>query len=243
MRRAPWVLAAALAASTAWPAAAQIASALHPSVFFIPLVPEAVDTPLFTTELWDALRPVDAPMAAWLRARIPGVDASQVHEMTADQADHVLSEAVARGYSGSDLFSDRGLRTSRMYLARQADVELIFNRYEMRVLTLPSGQTLQGQPYRLQALLLGNGRVVCLYDVPEFELRNPYFPKRKFRFHDPIVYTILGPADLGMKGIEVNWNLVWPDINRFVKIGPNTVRVETSLGAAEEDLQPISRRR
>lgn len=208
----------------------------------VPLVPDPVDAPLFNKELWDGLAPIDPGLASWLVSRVPGIDAGQARELPGAQAERLLEQAVARGYSGSDVFTDRGLRAPRLFFLREADVQRLFDRYEMRFLSLPSGETTRGERYVLQGLLLGADRVVCLYSLSEFEFRNPYFPSRKFKFREPVIYTIRGPADLGMQGAEVNWNLVWPNINRFVRIAPNKVRVETSLGSAEESLEPIRRK-
>lgn len=208
----------------------------------VPPVPDPVDAPLFTKDLWDGLPPIDPGLASWLGGRVPGVDARQVRELPGALAEELLEQAVARGYAGSDVFSDRGLLTPRLFFLREADVQRLFDRYEMRFLSLPSGETTRGERYAMQGLLLGAGRVVCLYSLSEFEFRNPYFPSRKFKFREPVVYTIRGPADLGMQGAEVNWNLVWPNINRFVKIAPDRIRIETSLGSAEESLEPIRRK-
>lgn len=241
MLRAGFAAAFLLAAG---PAAAQGVAILSPMSLGaqVPEVPPAVDAPLFTKEVWDGLAPLGRDMAGWIATRLPGVDSTRVRELGGDAAEEILTQAVARGYAGSDLFSDRGLRTSRMFFIRHADVQRLFDRYEMRFLTLPSGDTTGGERYEMQGLLLGAGRVVCLYNLSEIEFRNPYFPSRKFKLHDPVIYTIQGDADFGMEGVEVNANLLWPDINRFVKIAPDKVRVETSLGSKEESLEPIKRR-
>lgn len=235
MRRA--ILAATAAGLAAAHAAAGAALAEQP-----PPVPPAVDAPLFTQELWDSLPPLDASMMAWVGSRLSGVDATKVRELSFEDADAVIGQAVARGYAGSDLFSDRGLRTDRLFLLREAETKKIFDRYEMRVLTLPSGVTENGEPYAVQGLLLGGGRVALMYSLSEFEFHNPYFPKYKFRFRDPVVYTIRGDGDLGMEGASVKVHLLWTKINRFVKVPPDDVRVETSLGSTTDPLSSIRRK-
>ncbi|MBI4345816.1 MAG: hypothetical protein HY553_03110 [Elusimicrobia bacterium] len=208
----------------------------------VPPVPEPVDAPLFSRELWGELPPLDPLLASWLRARYPGTQTAMVRRLEFDRGDAVMAQAVARGYAGSDLFSDSGLRGPWLYFIYGDDVRRLFDHYELRVVTLPSGQTDDGEPYEMQGLLLGGGKVVAIYSLSEFEFHNPYFPSHKFRFRDPVVYTIRGRADLGIDGAWVKWKILWPKMDRFVKVSPTEVRVETSLGSTTDPLRPIRRK-
>lgn len=208
----------------------------------VPPVPEPVDAPLFTGELFDELPELEPAMESWLQTRLPGTATALARRLGLNEADQLLGQAVARGYCGSDVFSDPGLRGPRLFFIYQDDVQSLFDRYDLRFLTLPSGDTDSGERYEMQGLLLGGGRVVVLYSLSEFEFHNPYFPSHRFRFREPVIHTIRGPADLGIDGAWVKWKFLWPKMDRFVKISPTEVRVETSLGSTTDPLRPIERR-
>lgn len=207
-----------------------------------PPLGNVVDAPLFTPELYHELLPVEPAVTVWLQGRLPGVRLDTARHLDLGHADGILGQAVARGYTGSDVFSDAGLRSDRLYFMYAEEVRALFDRYEMHVITLPYGETSGGGRYECQGLLLGGNRVILLYNLPEFEFHNPFFGKHEFRFHDPVIHTIRGPGDLGIDNAWVKWQFLWPKLNRFVKINETDVRVETSLGSTTDPLVPITRR-
>ncbi|MBI4347332.1 MAG: hypothetical protein HY553_10785, partial [Elusimicrobia bacterium] len=196
----------------------------------------------FTAEAWSLLPAPDQPTLDWLAVRIPGVKAARVREMTADGIEATLAEAVARGQSPTDLFSDAGLRDERLLLVRGEALSGAFERYEIPVITLAAGRTTSGQDYRMDALLLGDGRVEMLYDKADFRIKNPYFNDYDYTLAARVSYGILGAGDMSVSGVTVEAGLVRPKITRFTKLGSDRIRVETSWGSREKPLLPIRRR-
>jgi hypothetical protein len=197
---------------------------------------------VFPSAVWDGLQALDTPTFGWLLNRLPGLKIENIRSLPLEATRALMDDAVARGYSGTDLFSDGGLRSPISFLIRQDVLATIFEEYEVRVLNLATGMTLDGRRYDMQAMLLGNGRVEILYNLNDFEFENPYYPGTKYTFKNRLTYTIRGPGDLGVKGASLDHGIIKPTIERFVKVGPDKVRVETNWGARTKPLEPLLKR-
>jgi len=194
------------------------------------------------TGLWDALAAPDAATLAWLAQRIPGLDAASVRVLTADAAEPLFAAAVARGLTPLDFFTDPALRGREVYYVPQAEVAALFARYDLRVMTPPSGTTTKGKPFAMKALVFGAGRIDALYDVDGFKFRHPDFDGAEVALAGRVTERIQGPGDLTVEGVSVKHGLVHPRIERIVKISPTEGRIETNYGSRGRSSYPIRRR-
>ncbi len=192
--------------------------------------------------LWATLKAPDAATLAWLSSRIPGLDAGQVRVLPLEAADALFAAAVAQHESPLDFFTDAGFRGAGVFYLAPADIQTIFTRYEINVLTPPSGIAKDGKPYTTQALVLGGGRVDSLYDLDQFDFANPLFPENTYRSASRVTQRIQGPGDVTVEGVWVHAGIFTPRIERVVKLSPTEGRVETSLGNRTKPVTLIRRR-
>lgn len=199
------------------------------------------ESALFSDALWARLPAPDAATLQWLLGRVPDLRTDMVREIDSAALESVLERAVERSYIPTDLFTDPGLREPRVFLAREPILLRAFAAYEIPVVTLASGQTTSGEEYRLQALVLGAGRVEMLYDRDRFRIQNPYFSDHEYTLASRVSHGLEGPGDLSVSGITVEMFLR-PRITRFVKLSADRIRVETNLGSRERPARRIARR-
>ncbi|HEX4048124.1 MAG TPA: hypothetical protein VH309_09840 [Elusimicrobiota bacterium] len=192
--------------------------------------------------LWATLAAPDAATLSFLSARIPGLDAAEVRVLPLDAADAMFAAAAARGESPLDLFTDPGFRGAAVFFIAQADIRTLFARYEIRVLTAPSGVAKDGKPFAMQALLLGGGSVDALYDRDRFDFDNPLFPGHSYKAAALVTQRILAPGDVAVEGVWVHAGIVTPRITRVVKLSATEGRVETNRGSRNRPVTPIRRR-
>lgn len=208
-----------------------------------PLIPKLSITPLqdslIPTELWATLPEPDPALLSLLTSRVPGLDPASVREMTWEAADAFLFKVALRGLSPIDAFTDSGMREAKRYVMTPATLAKLFAKYEIRILTLPSGKDKDDRPYLMQALLAGGGSVDALYDRDEFDYKNPYFTEYSYIVKSLVRQVINAPGDVGISGLKVNAGLFKPRIQRFLKISPTELRVETSKGSRNQPLQPV----
>ncbi len=201
-----------------------LAATLHAAPAAQPLVPP---------RLWPSL-----PRAS---QAVPGVPPARVHELTLKAAEQVLGRAVKRGASALDIFTDPGFQTDRLFYLSGDTAQKVFAKYDLHVLTMAAGNAKDGKPFHLQAVLMGAGKIVMLYDRSSFSFKNPDFKGHTFRSEGTVTQTIEGPGALKVEGLSVDM-MLHPKIRRFVKIDAKTVRVETSMGAQQKDVAPVSKR-
>lgn len=208
-----------------------------------PLIPKRAVRPLedslIPPGLWATLPAPDPALSALLVSRVPGVEPASVREMVFEAADSFLLKAAVLGLSPLDAFTDSGLRGTQRYVMTPATLEKLFAKYEIKILTLPSGTDKDGRPYRMQALLAGGGSVDILYDRDNFDYENPYFTQYSYIAKNLVREGISGPGDVAVSGLKVNAGIAKPSIKRFLKISATEMRVETSRGSRTHALNPI----
>ena len=202
----------------------------------------------FSKEQWDRSAPVDPKLVGELKlaSRMPkGFRPDRLKELSAQDAYAVLDRAAGRGDSGIDVFSDKELMNPNSYFLSGKVVAELSKQFQLHLLNVPKGVTKDGRPYKLQGIVLGNGQVVSLYDLPEFRFHNKE-RKRDFLFKEPVVYTINGPGDLSVqnvwgygKGLESLFNA---RILRMKKIG-GFIHVDTDSfkKSPDEKVEPIEK--
>jgi len=199
-------------------------------------------TSIVPAALWGSLSPPDALTLDWLARRIPGLDGTSVHTLTADAFDAMLADAAKRGMSPVDFFTDAGFRGRETYYVPQAATISVLSRYEVRVLTAASGSDTDGQPFQMVGLVLGGGRVDALYDRDNFTFTHPEFDNGRYTLAARVSQVILGPGDMSISGITAHVAFFSPTIQRITKISPTIARIKTSLGSRNKPSTPIRRR-
>ncbi|HVT39792.1 MAG TPA: transglycosylase SLT domain-containing protein [Gemmatimonadaceae bacterium] len=199
-------------------------------------------TSIVPAALWSSLSPPDAATLDWLARRLPGLDGSTIHELTADAFDAMLADAAKRGMSPVDFFTDPGFRGREAYYVPQAAVATVLARYEVRVLTAVSGNDTDGQPFQMEGLVLGGGHVDALYDRDNFTFAHPAFDNGRYTLAARVSQVILGPGDMSIAGITAHVAFFSPTIQRITRISPTMARIKTSLGSRNKPSTPIHRR-
>ena len=206
-----------------------------------PEAPETVPS-VVPAGLWATLSAPDAATLSFLSSRIPGLNAGAVRVLPLQAADAMFAAAAARAESPLDFFTDSGFRGEGVFYIAQADIQTIFARYEIHVLTSPAGTAKDGKPYAMQALVLGGGRVDALYDKDQFDFENPLFPGHSYKAASLVSQRINGPGDVAVEGVWVHAGLVTPKITRVVKLSATEGRVETNYGNRTRPVSAIRRR-
>ena len=192
--------------------------------------------------LWNSLAAPDSATLEWLSRRIPALDESNIHTLTPEAFEAMFSEAVDRGLSPVDFFTDPGFRTKEVYYAPRAVLASVFARYEVRVLTAVSGNDTDGQPFQMVGLVLGGGRIDALYDRDDFTFLHPDFDNNRYTLAARVSQVILGPGDMSISGVTAHVAIFSPTIQRITRISPTVARIKTSLGSRNKPAMPIRRR-
>ena len=192
--------------------------------------------------LWATLATPDAKTLSWLSSRIPGLNAGSVRVLPLAAADAMFAAAADRSESPLDFFTDSAFRGPEVFYLAQADIQTLFSRYEIHVLTSPSGTAKDGRPYVMQALVLGGGRVDALYDRGQFDFDNPLFPGHSYKISARVTQRINAPGDVAVEGVWVHAGIVTPRITRVVKLSATEGRVETNYGSRNQPVTAIRRR-
>ena len=193
---------------------------------------------MFPSQLWESLSPLDAQGWVDISSLDPAVDPARVREIPFDKADALMAEAVARGISALDFFSDAGLRGPNVYYFSSGTLILIYRKYNVGGLTLAEGLDDDGRPFHMRGALAGAGKVDIFYDLDDFCFANPAYPDHHYDADSRVTYTIRGDADLDVEGLAVD-GFFSPAIKRLRKTGPGRMKVETSLVNRDRPLDPI----
>ena len=198
--------------------------------------------PVVPPWLWPTLKAPDAATLAKLSARIPDLKAGTVRVLPIEAADALLADAVRRGQSPLDFFTDPGFRGDAAFYLDQETVAALFARYEIRGLTPASGVTKDGRAFAVQGFVVGGGRIDILYNLDQFTFDNPLFPGHTYKLAAHVTERIQGPGDLTIEGIWVRFGLATPRIQRIARLSPTKSRVETNYGSLAKPVFPIRRR-
>lgn len=192
--------------------------------------------------LWATLAAPDAATLAFLSSRIPGLNAGAVRVLPLDAADAMFAAAAAQAQSPLDIFTDPGFRGDGAFYLAPADLAALFERYEIHIVTPPSGTTKDGKPFVMQGLVIGGGRIDALYDRDQFDFDNPLFPGYTYKLAGRVTESIQAPGDLAIEGVWVHAGIVTPKITRIVKLSATEGRVETNYGSRTKSVAAIRRR-
>ncbi|MFI5361951.1 MAG: hypothetical protein ACHQ49_08285 [Elusimicrobiota bacterium] len=204
-----------------------------------PMTPPASVVP---PGLWRSLSAPDAATLARLSSRIPELKTDSVRVLTFDTADAMFTAAMAQGESPIDFFTDAAFRGSDTYYLAPETVAAIFARYEIHALTPASGTTKKGEPFVLEGMLIGAGRIDALYNLDQFEFDNPLLDGKRYKLLSRVIQRIQGPGDLKIEGVWTQVGFLHPQILRVVKTSPTMGRVETNYGSRVRPATPIRRR-
>ncbi len=213
----------------------------------VPPEPTAADAPapagsVVPPGLWASLAAPDAAAVATLTARVPGLTAGSVREVTLAAAERMFDAAVAQRQTPIDFFTDAAFRGPQVYYFPPAVVVAVFGRYDLRVLTPPAGVAKDGKPFAMEALVVGAGRIDALYDRGPFKYDNPLLENAEYSLAARVTEKIQGPGDVVVEGVSVKHGWFHPVIQRIVKTSALEGRVETNLGDRQSASHPILRR-
>jgi hypothetical protein len=197
-------------------------------------------------KLLSDLPQTDAATAKWLASRIPGLNTAALRTAPSTPVDEVLARAVARGETWLDVFSDKGLirDNQELFFLSQSVLAQIDTTWFTGSLPI-RGKASDGQPFNMQAMVLGRGGLYALYDRSSFEYNDG---KNDFKIVDGgrVKVDALGAADLGISGVQVHGCKVifcaWANIERLTKTAPTRVHVHTNKGDQDSDLKQVRRR-
>jgi len=114
-------------------------------------------------------------------------------------------------------------------------------KYDLRMITALAGTTNRREPFKMKAMLMGEGKVKIAYTIDYFEFKNPHFPDHPFSLRSPIVETIAAPGTLHVDGGIKAYGIfhISADIKGFQKMSPSLIVVHTSRGDHNVHLCPV----
>lgn len=209
-----------------------------------PIAPSAADS-VVPPGLWATLLPPDAETLASLAKRAPDLDVSSVRVLTPEAAEPIFAQAAAKGLDAMDLFTDVGFRAQISFYLSPDAMQAMFGRYDIRVLTPPSGKTVDDKPFQMQALVIGRGRIDMFYDRDGFTFKNAMFENGRYTVSGRVIQRIQGPGDLAVEGLSLQKFVFTAAIRRITKLSPTRNRVDTSSGVFMKEVahKPIVLRR
>ncbi|MBI3547852.1 MAG: hypothetical protein HY078_02245 [Elusimicrobia bacterium] len=196
-------------------------------------------TPL---EVWEKLPAPDDSVLRRLTADLPGLDASRVRELTFEAAASTVERALVSSFTVIDFFTHETFRGKEVFYLSSATLAQIDARYVFPAATLLSGTTKSGHPFRMEALLMGNGRVDVFYPEDKLTFVNPYLLNQVFTVKRHVAHVILGPGDVSVEGASAHASIFRPQLERITKTSPEELRVVTSLATRVRRARRIERR-
>lgn len=205
-----------------------------------PAGPPVDDGALIKAELWQRSAAPSAAAVQAIISRCAWTTPSAVREVSLADAEALLDKTVDR-LSPLDLFTDAGLRSDQVYYISAATLAALDAKYQIASIVALSGADKHGQPFAMQAIVMGAGHTDVFYDR-DFEYANPFLPGYSYQMKAHINEAILGEGALGIDGITVNAGLFKPKVRKVTKISPTEVRVETTLKTVNKPLRVITRK-
>ena len=195
------------------------------------------------TDTANFLKP-DADTLAALAKRIPGLDTQNLLAVPFEDADALMQQAADAKDTYLDVFSAQYLQSGggKTYYFSRDVLARIEAKYAVSGLPI-SGVTKTRKPFRMEAIVAGEGRVNFLYDqAATFSVMDGK-DEMKFTNAGKVEYQIQGPADVAIKGFSgcgcVAIFCGCAEIQRMTKISPSQMHVATSRGLQTESLTPV----
>jgi hypothetical protein len=199
--------------------------------------------PFFDPATWAGLPAVQPRTAKWLAGVAPWADPASTRELTPPEARKMFVAAASRRASLLDLFTDAGLRGGQAYYIPIEVMAALDAEFELPLLYPVAGKADDGRPFRMTAVVLGRGHADIFYDRDQFEYATSWFPDYHYVAASHIKQAIRGEGSLDVEGVWADAGLFGKvRLLKFVKTGPDAVRIETSLMSKTKPLLPIRKR-
>ncbi|MCX5792573.1 MAG: hypothetical protein NTY45_10250 [Elusimicrobia bacterium] len=193
---------------------------------------------------FDNSRKPDGDTLASLSRRIPGLDTQNLYVVNFTDADIWMRNAVNAKDTYLDVFTAPSLRPGSVdiYYFSKEVLARLEKKYALGALPV-SGVTKDGKPFRLEAIVAGEGRVYFLYDLAgNFSFMDGKDEARVSN-SGTVAYQIQGDGDVSIEGLSGCGCLAFfcgcADVQRMTKVSGSRMRVGTSRGPQTEVLTPV----
>lgn len=181
---------------------------------------------------WRQFPAPDAQTLAWLSSRIPDLDAANVRTVPLASADALMQRAAAAQTTYLDLFSDPAFGGQQLYYAPVDVLNAVHAKYLSGAMPI-QGTAEDGQPYQIQAIVAGQGKVEILYERGDFSYKEN---NNRFKVAPGARVSVrkLGPGDIALEGLSAYGAAIicpWAKIQRMTMQSAHKMRVETSCGS------------
>lgn len=185
----------------------------------------------------------DPDTVAWLSARVPWLKGASLQAVPIEAADAFLARAAAAGATNLDLFTDPALSAagSAFYLSPEV-LDHLDRKFTAGLLPV-SGTTTNARPFRMKAVVAGEGRIAFLFDLDEEFRFKEGKHEVKISNSGRVFARVEGAGDVSFEGYNgCGCKLFFcgcAEIRRMTKAESGKMSVETSRGKQTEDLSPI----
>ena len=200
---------------------------------------ETAPSPFMDPQDWLKLAPPDPQTLAWLKSRIPGLDAAAVRAVPFERVDAVMQKAVNSKLSFLEMAAHESFQRNEIYYVSRETLEKFDKKYAAGTIPI-TGATQAGAPFGMKAFVAGQGQFSFIFDLQDqfdFKDNNQVFRvKRGGR----VSCRISAPADVAMEGLAAHAFLkTYTDILRMVKESAGAMRIYASLGDRPVPIIPM----
>ncbi|MBI4669784.1 MAG: hypothetical protein HY747_11510 [Elusimicrobia bacterium] len=149
---------------------------------------------------------------------------NSMREVTFEKMDPLLAEAVARGWSAVDFFSEDAIRGQCLYFISKEALNQVHAKYNLHVLTKIKGTDTGGQPFQMNAMFTGLSDNFMFYNRDSFTIQDG---DRQIRLRQKVRERVPGAGRFIVTGMSVYVSQLgtWWDINTAEKKGSNQMEI------------------
>ncbi|MBI4064091.1 MAG: hypothetical protein HY401_07310 [Elusimicrobia bacterium] len=154
----------------------------------------------------------------------------KIRAVTHEAAAAMVNAATDLGWSNLELLTQDSLKKGCVYFLSQEVMKRLNERFDLRALTVVSGQDTDGAPFAMRALFLGNSTNFIFYDRQEPIMARIETYERDFTFQPKIIMRIDSAVEnkVNIEGIKLNLLSVWWNLISNEKISPTHTRIRIS---------------
>ena len=196
-------------------------------------------------DTWRMLpKPSEAELAP-LVAEVSDLNVDLVRRVDWEVCQLLIEGAVKSGSTMVDFITSPALRGPIIFYVPAPALNKAYAHYSGLFLTKPFGEDLKKKSFLMHGVLIGNGRVDVVYDRDGVSYYDKEM-KKHFTVSRYMSVKILSAGELAFSGLATRVSLklfvISPIIERMIKIGLRSVRVETNRGGQDVDIALIAPR-
>ena len=149
---------------------------------------------------------------------------SVIREVTLADIDPILTEAVSRGWTAVDFFSEDAIRGRCLYFISQEVLEQVNRKFDLKVMTRIKGTDVDNRAYQMTAMFTGLSNNFIFYDRDNIAIKDG---DNRVKLKQKVREQVTGPGKFVVSGMSVYVSQVdsWWDIKKTDKISANQMNI------------------